>query len=144
MITSGGRDVVAPPCCAALSRRRFGRLAAGAAGLAVGATVGLPTAAQAHSIGLSTLEQAQVTGGTAPKPIPGGITIFNTFIHHYGPPMAGPNRLQTMGDQSQITDFDGIRSFEKGESLATNGLLHDVLLDRLHGRATGVALPPAR
>jgi hypothetical protein len=36
------------------------------------------------------------------------VTVFDTFIHHYGPPPAGPDRLQKMGDQSQITDFDGI------------------------------------
>lgn len=44
----------------------------------------------------------------------------------------------------RITDFDGRRSFDTGESLATNGRLHDLLLDRLHGRADGVALPPTR
>jgi histidinol-phosphatase len=31
----------------------------------------------------------------------------------------------------RITDFDGARSLEKGEALATNGLVHDTLLDRL-------------
>jgi len=44
----------------------------------------------------------------------------------------------------RITDFDGDRSFSAGEGFATNGLLHDVLLDRLHGRAIGTALPPSR
>ena|SRR5687767_12021460 len=98
MMTRGLTRGIAPPCCAAaLSRRRFGRAVAGAAGLAAGAGLGLP--AVAH---------AQLTGGAAPKPIPGGFTIFNTFIHHYPPPPAGTDRLQTMGDQSQIFDFDGL------------------------------------
>jgi histidinol-phosphatase len=44
----------------------------------------------------------------------------------------------------RITDFDGRRSFAAGEGLATNGLLHDVLLDRLQGRTAGAALPPTR
>jgi histidinol-phosphatase len=35
----------------------------------------------------------------------------------------------------RITDFDGRRSLEKGESLATNGLLHETLLHRLWQRA---------
>jgi histidinol-phosphatase len=44
----------------------------------------------------------------------------------------------------RITDFDGRRSFSAGEGLATNGILHDVLLDRLNGRTAGVAQPPMR
>jgi histidinol-phosphatase len=44
----------------------------------------------------------------------------------------------------RITDFDGVRSFSAGEGFATNGVLHEVLLDRLHGRAPGIALPPVR
>jgi histidinol-phosphatase len=44
----------------------------------------------------------------------------------------------------RITDFDGRRSFEAGEGLATNGVLHEVLLDRLRGRSSGVARPPTR
>jgi histidinol-phosphatase len=40
----------------------------------------------------------------------------------------------------RITDFDGRRSFDRGEGLATNGLLHDDILDRLWQRdATGGA-----
>jgi len=34
-----------------------------------------------------------------------------------------------------VTDFDGRRSFATGESLATNGILHEAVLDRLWGRA---------
>jgi histidinol-phosphatase len=44
----------------------------------------------------------------------------------------------------RITDFDGRRSYEAGEGLATNGLLHDLLLDLLHARTAGAALPPMR
>lgn len=35
----------------------------------------------------------------------------------------------------RITDFDGRRSFERGESLATNGLLHEAILDVLRERS---------
>ena len=35
----------------------------------------------------------------------------------------------------RITDFDGRRSLERGEGFATNGLLHDEVLDILTGRA---------
>jgi len=34
----------------------------------------------------------------------------------------------------RISDFDGRRSFDRGESLATNGVLHEAFLDRLWGR----------
>jgi histidinol-phosphatase len=34
----------------------------------------------------------------------------------------------------RITDFDGRRSFDRGEGLATNGLLHEAILDRLWER----------
>jgi histidinol-phosphatase len=44
----------------------------------------------------------------------------------------------------RITDFDGERSFARGEALATNGRLHDVVLDRLWGRTSGPRLAPAR
>jgi histidinol-phosphatase len=35
----------------------------------------------------------------------------------------------------RITDFDGRRSFERGEGFATNGLLHDAVLDVLRERS---------
>jgi histidinol-phosphatase len=35
----------------------------------------------------------------------------------------------------RISDFDGRRSFERGEGFATNGLLHDEILDVLRGRS---------
>ena len=44
----------------------------------------------------------------------------------------------------RITDFDGERSFARGESLATNGFLHDAFLDRLWLRESDEARPPAR
>lgn len=44
----------------------------------------------------------------------------------------------------RITDFDGERSFARGEALATNGLVHDTVLDLLWGRSQGSTLPPAR
>ena len=44
----------------------------------------------------------------------------------------------------RVTDFDGERSFVKGESIASNGLLHDELLDRLWHPLAGEGLPPAR
>ncbi len=36
----------------------------------------------------------------------------------------------------RITDFDGVRSLERGEGLATNGMLHAAIMDRLHGRSS--------
>lgn len=44
----------------------------------------------------------------------------------------------------RVSDFDGIRSFAKGESLATNGRLHDRVLDRLWNPVQQDPLPPAR
>jgi hypothetical protein len=55
-----------------------------------------------------SVAHAQLTGGAAPKPIPNGVTVFDVPIRHYGPPAAGGDRLQQMGDQSQIWDFDGV------------------------------------
>ena len=44
----------------------------------------------------------------------------------------------------RVSDFDGQRSYARGESIATNGVLHESTLDRLWGRASGQAQPPAR
>jgi histidinol-phosphatase len=44
----------------------------------------------------------------------------------------------------RITDFDGERSFTRGEALATNAVLHDRVLDVLWRRAGGEVQPPAR
>ena len=83
----------APEC--SLSRRRFVRIAVGAAGCALGAQ-GLwrPAALPAQS------------GGSMPKPVPGGTnTPWGVFVHHY-PPKPGAD-LAAMDDPSQITDLDG-------------------------------------
>jgi hypothetical protein len=98
------------PCCVrAMARRRFGRAIAGAAGLVVSAGLGLPSVVEAQPGAPAGGDaSAPLVGPAAPKPIPGGREVFGVFIHHYGPPDAGPDRLQQMGDQSQITDFDGV------------------------------------
>ena len=44
----------------------------------------------------------------------------------------------------RVSDFDGRRSYETGESLATNGVLHDTLLDHLWGRVETVQGPGSR
>lgn len=44
----------------------------------------------------------------------------------------------------RVTDFDGHRSFALGESVATNGLLHEAILDGLWQRTSGEAQSPAR
>ena len=44
----------------------------------------------------------------------------------------------------RVSDFDGVRSFTKGESLATNGHVHDTVLDRLWNPVDQEPLPPAR
>jgi hypothetical protein len=86
-------DSYAPERC--ISRRRFVRIAAGAAGLALGGQGLWPPA---------TL-QAQ-SGGARPHPLPGGTnTPWGVFIHHYPPKPGGD--LAAMDDPSQITDLDG-------------------------------------
>jgi hypothetical protein len=71
----------------ALSRRQFLRTA-GATGAVLASGLWLPPEALA--------------AGADPKPIPGGITLFDVMIHHF-PPVVG-NEL------SQIYDFDGLMS----------------------------------
>ena len=44
----------------------------------------------------------------------------------------------------RVTDFDGQRSFDRGESIATNGWLHEAVLDGLWQRVPGNDRPPAR
>ena len=44
----------------------------------------------------------------------------------------------------RVSDFDGRRSYETGESLATNGVLHDTLLDHLWGRAESIQVRGSR
>jgi histidinol-phosphatase len=36
-----------------------------------------------------------------------------------------------------VTDFEGRRSMAAGEGLATNGTIHDIILDRLRGAPAG-------
>ena len=44
----------------------------------------------------------------------------------------------------RVSDFDGRRSYETGESLATNGVLHETLLDHLWGRAESIQVRGSR
>jgi histidinol-phosphatase len=44
----------------------------------------------------------------------------------------------------RVSDFDGRRSYETGESLATNGILHDTLLDHLWQRVESIPVPGSR
>ncbi len=44
----------------------------------------------------------------------------------------------------RVTDFDGRRSFETGESFASNGALHGPLLDRLWRREVSIQRPAVR
>jgi histidinol-phosphatase len=44
----------------------------------------------------------------------------------------------------RVSDSDGRRAYDRGESLATNGLLHEMLLDHLWGRAESVQIPGSR
>lgn len=76
-----------------VSRRNFLTNAAGAAGLAFW----IPQSAQA----------AQGRGKSAdPRPIPGGVSPFGIFIHHFpAQPTSAP--LQALNEPSQITDFKG-------------------------------------
>jgi hypothetical protein len=79
----------------ALSRRRFLRSAAGAAGLVLGSNL---------------LLQAKADGSFDPTPIPGGNYFLGSpgpLFHVYGPGFGGD---QTTVDQqpSTITDFDGV------------------------------------
>ena len=44
----------------------------------------------------------------------------------------------------RVSDFDGRRAYDRGESLATNGMLHERLLDHLWSRAESVQIPGSR
>jgi histidinol-phosphatase len=44
----------------------------------------------------------------------------------------------------RVSDLDGRRAYDRGESLATNGVLHETLLDHLWGRAESVQIPGSR
>ena len=101
-------------CCShrahALSRRHFFGTTAG---LAVGA-------------GLSTTLGAQDGNphvNASPRPIPGGVSPFGVFIHHF--PIAAPGTpLANINEPSQITDFNGF-----------------VALNRIRGVGSGTGFP---
>src|SRR5262245_44748951 len=89
-----------------ISRRRF---LGTAAGLAVGAGVSTTLGAQ----------RGNPHRDASPKPIPGGVSPFGVFIHHF--PIAAPGTpLSNIAEPSQITDFNGfvglnrIRGFGSG------------------------------
>ena len=76
-----------------VSRRNFLTNAAGAAGLAFW----IPGLAEAAEGKRKSAE---------PKPIPGGVSPFGIFIHHFpAQPTATP--LASLSEPSQITDFKG-------------------------------------
>jgi len=77
-----------------LTRRRFIRTTTGAAGALATASLWLPARALADDDEVATV---------APRPIPGGVTVFGVFIHHF--PIVVPPALR---EPSQITDFKGI------------------------------------
>lgn len=76
-----------------LTRRRFIG-ATGAASALATAGLWLPARALADDDEVATV---------APRPIPGGVTVFGIFIHHF--PIAVPPAVR---EPSQITDFKGI------------------------------------
>jgi len=79
----------------AISRRTFLGAAAVATG-AVAAGLQAPAALAAHG-SLPTV---------FPRPIPGGVSPFGIFIHHFPPvPLLGPGPIN---EPSQITDFNGL------------------------------------
>jgi len=79
----------------AISRRTFLGAAAVATG-AVAAGLQAPAALAAHR-SLPTV---------FPRPIPGGVSPFGIFIHHFPPvPLLGPGPIN---EPSQVTDFNGL------------------------------------
>jgi hypothetical protein len=107
----GGRGFAAGVACGVSRRQFFGT----AAGLAVGA-------------GLSTSLGAQ--GGNphtdaSPTPIPGGVSPFGVFIHHF-PVVPTGTPFAALTDPSQITDFNGF-----------------VGLNRIRGQGAGTGLAAA-
>jgi hypothetical protein len=121
-----------------VSRRSFLTNSAGAAGL-VFWTPGLGSAqGNGQAVGKSS----------DPKPIPGGVSPLNIFIHHF-PALLTPNPLANLSDPSQITDFKGFvgltrlrgggtgsgfagplayqsdMGFMKGQFIAVDGKLHE-------------------
>ena len=87
------------PRCSALdhglSRRKFVERAAGATALALTSNLWTPELARAGS-----------PSSALPKPIPGGVSPFGIFIHHF-PVLPAGMPLQGLSDPSQISDFKG-------------------------------------
>jgi hypothetical protein len=121
-----------------VSRRNFLANAAGAAGLAFW----IPELGTAQGNGNS------IGKSSDPKPIPGGVSPLNVFIHHFpAQPTATP--LVNLSEPSQITDFKGFvglnrirgagrgsgftdplafqtdMGFMKGQFIAADGKLHE-------------------
>lgn len=79
----------------AISRRTFLGAATVATG-AVAAGLSVPVALAAH----------ETVPTVFPLPIPGGVSPFGIFIHHFPPvPVLGPGPIN---EPSQITDFNGL------------------------------------
>jgi TAT (twin-arginine translocation) pathway signal sequence len=78
----------------AMSRRRFLHGAAAATGGVALSGLWMSPALADHAVAT-----------VAPRPIPGGVSPFGMFIHHFPPlPLLGPGPIN---EPSQITDFDG-------------------------------------
>jgi hypothetical protein len=81
-----------------LSRRTFLQSAAGTAGLALTASLGMPRLAHAKD---------HDRDNNQPKPIPGGASPLGISIHHFPvQPTAIP--ISALTEPSQITDFNGL------------------------------------
>jgi hypothetical protein len=80
-----------------MTRRTFLGTAAVAGSAAVTAGMWLPQLVAADTDELATV---------FPLPIPGGVSPFGIFIHHFPPvPLKGPGPIN---EPSQITDFNGL------------------------------------
>jgi hypothetical protein len=86
-----------------LSRRQF-----------VGATAGLALGAGAAT----AYGQGNPHTNPAPTPIPGGVSPFGIFIHHFP---VGPTGtpLPNITDPSQITDFNGFVALNRVQGIGT-------------------------
>lgn len=78
-----------------VSRRQFLGATAGA-GLALGAGLVSTVGAQGGNPHVDA----------SPRPIPGGVSPFGVFIHHF-PVIPNSTPLAALNDPSQITDFNG-------------------------------------
>jgi hypothetical protein len=116
-----------------MSRRRFLNGAAAATG-------GIALSGLWTSPALAQNKVASV----APRPIPGGVSPFGIFIHHFPPvPLLGPGAIN---EPSEITDFDGhvgmtrVKGFGTGRDLksgATSRLSFQVDNGFMSGKYVG-------